>query len=620
VCGIYGVATPRNLSDVATRFDRLGSLLCHRGPDGKGEWAEKQRLAVNIWLGHHRLAINDLDSRATQPLRSEAGSSIVVNGEIYNSSALRGELADKFKFKTNSDSEVALAVLEIYGQQGISKLDGMFAFAFVPANGAELWLGRDRLGIKPLYFSREMDNFWFSSEAQPLAKTLNKPLDDVALEEWSVYQFVVSDRSMFEGVFPVPAGHLVILKNGRTQHKKYWNFDDFLPSNSGHDDNAVNSDNQIKKLLSAAVNSHLLSDVEIVTLTSGGIDSSLVSALASKNGVRKAFVGRYDFEGFDESSYAQSVAEQSNLNLSIVTIDEQMYFDELDRVSSHIDYPSAGPGSIGQSLVAKEISKVAKVVLSGTGGDELFLGYVRDRFPLLAAGIIDASHGKDSELWACISGDISNFSGYSQMLGNFVEGRGFQSPLLGFLRTVTRSTHDGIFRIASDSFSRIESELLTKIAPNGASTVSDVHESLLRYEMKHFLPSLLHIEDRISMAHGLESRVPLLDTSFVEFTLGLPLNLRIGGNRPKDVLRRISKPLLPQSVLNRQDKMGFPVPLHNWARKKSFKRVEETYEILSSSDLPIINKRNLVSPSHLVAGTGRELWGAITLGAWLKTL
>ncbi len=614
------MATPQSLSDLATRFDKLGSLLCHRGPDGKGVWAAKDKLEVNIWLGHHRLAINDLDPRANQPLRSDSGASIIVNGEIYNSTSLRNQLKDKFDFKTNSDSEVALAVLQIFGQQGISKLDGMFAFAYVPPSGTEIWLGRDRLGIKPLYYSREMENFWFSSEAQPLAKTLNKSLDQVALEEWSVYQFIVSERSMFEGVFPVPAGHLVVFKDGRIKQKRYWNFDDFLPSNSGRDDRKLNSDQQIKELLSDAVGSHLLSDVEIVTLTSGGMDSSIVSALASEKGVRKAFVGRYDSDGFDESSYAQSVADQSNLDLSVITIDAQMYFDELDHVSGHIDYPSAGPGSIGQSVVAREISKVAKVVLSGTGGDELFLGYVRDRLPLLSSGIIDASHGRNSEFWACISGNISNFSGYSQMLGNFVKGRGFQSPLHGFLHTITRSSDDGIFKIPNESFSRIESELLTKIAPNGASTVLDIHESLLRYEMKHFLPSLLHVEDRISMAHGLESRVPLLDTRFVEYTLGLPLNLRIGGSRPKDILRRVSESLLPQNVLDRQDKMGFPVPLQDWARKTSFEKIEETYEVLYSSDLSIINKRNLVSPSQLVAGTGRELWGAITLGAWLKTL
>lgn len=614
------MATPQNLSDLATRFDKLGSLLCHRGPDGKGVWAPKDRLEVNIWLGHHRLAINDLDPRANQPLRSDSGASIIVNGEIYNSTSLRIQLKDKFDFKTNSDSEVALAVLQIFGQQGISKLDGMFAFAYVPPSGTEIWLGRDRLGIKPLYYSREMENFWFSSEAQPLAKTLNKSLDQVALEEWSVYQFIVSERSMFEGVFPVPAGHLVVFKDGRIQQKRYWNFDDFLPSNSGRDDKNLNSDQQIKELLSDAVGSHLLSDVEIVTLTSGGMDSSIVSALASERGVRRAFVGRYDSDGFDESSYAQSVADQSNLDLSVITIDAQMYFDELDHVSGHIDYPSAGPGSIGQSVVAREISKVAKVVLSGTGGDELFLGYVRDRLPLLSSGIIDASHGRNSEFWSYISGNISNFSGYSQMLGNFVKGRGFQSPLHGFLHTITRSSDDGIFKIPNESFSRIESELLTKIAPNGASTVLDIHESLLRYEMKHFLPSLLHVEDRISMAHGLESRVPLLDTRFVEYTLGLPLNLRIGGSRPKDILRRVSESLLPQNVLDRQDKMGFPVPLQDWARKTSFEKIEETYEVLYSSDLSIINKRNLVSPSQLVAGTGRELWGAITLGAWLKTL
>jgi asparagine synthase (glutamine-hydrolysing) len=620
VCGIYGVATSLKPSDVAIRFDFLSKLLCHRGPDGMGESVPAEFSKLNIRLGHHRLAINDLDPRANQPLISENGSSIIVNGEIYNSVELRNELKNRFNFRTNSDSEVALAVLELYGQQGVSKLDGMFAFAFVPSSGNEVWLGRDRLGIKPLYYSRDLDSFWFSSEAQPLAKTLSKSVDQIALEEWSIFQFIVSDRSMFENVLPVPPGNLVIFREGRIQHKRYWNFDDFLPSNSNFDCDPDLLDSKLAELLSQAVNSHLLSDVEIVTLTSGGMDSSIISALAAEISVRRAFVGRYEQSGYDESDYAQSVADKSHLDLSLISITPQMYFDELNLVSQHMDYPTAGPGAIGQSVVAREISKSAKVVLSGTGGDELFLGYVRDRFPLLSAGIIDASLGKFSNDWTSVSGNISNFSGYNPMLVNFVEGKGFQSPLLGFLHTITRSSDEGIFRIPMENYSRIHSELLTKIAPNGASGISEIHEALLRYEMKHFLPSLLHVEDRISMAHGLESRVPLLDTKFVEFTLGLPLNLRIGGSRPKDVLRRIGKKLLPEKVLHRPDKMGFPVPLNDWVRAQAFNQAEETFEILNSSNLSILNKRNLVSPHQLVTGSGRELWGAITLGAWLKTL
>ena len=620
MCGIYGVASGYELAESQKEFNVVSAHLCHRGPDGSGDWISKYSSGIRIKLGHHRLAVNDLDSRASQPLISDSGSAIIVNGEIYNSDELRHELESSFNFKTNSDSEVALAVLDIYGQQGVSKLNGMFAFAYVPKNGGEVWLGRDRLGIKPLYYSRDSANFWFSSEAHALAKALNRSIDEVALEEWSLYQFIVSDRSMFDNILPVPSGHLVIYKDERIQHKRYWNFDDFLPSNSREilDSEAVFE--QTSQLLLNSVQSHLLSDVEIVTLTSGGMDSSLVSAIAAQFGVKQAFVGRYDGKEYDETEFAKMVASQSGLDLKVISIDSAAYFNELDAISSRIDFPTAGPGAIGQSIIAREISKVAKVVLSGTGGDELFLGYVRDRFPLIAAGIIDASLGRKTNLWSSVSGNMESFSGYNQMLKGFAEGRGFQSPLSGFLNTVMRTSEGGIFQISKDNSTRIESELLAKIAPNGAQTMGDIHEALLRFELKLFLPSLLHVEDRITMAHGLESRVPLLDTAFVEYVLGLPLNLRIGGQRPKDILRHISADWLPKPVLNRKDKMGFPVPLQDWIRGRAFDRAEEAFETLSASNLAIVNKRNLISPNHLVAGTPREVWAAITLSSWLKTI
>jgi asparagine synthase (glutamine-hydrolysing) len=500
----------------------------------------------------------------------------------------------------------------------MSMVDGMFAFAYIPESEDALWLGRDRLGIKPLYWSKESDGIWFSSEAKPLAQALGKQIDEHGFAEWSIFQFQVSDRTFYQDIRSVKPGTVLTISNGNIKTRTYWNLEDHLPSQKLNEIDQKSAVNSLRDILSSSISSHLLSDVPIATLTSGGMDSSWVSSLASKNRVKEAFIGRYPESGFDESEFAKKVAEMSGLNLNIIDIDSHLFFEGLKVFGRHMDFPGAGPGAIGQFLVAQIVAKDFRVVLSGTGGDELFLGYTRDRFPLIAMGLIEASKGSGNK-WNEIAGDISGLAGYHQMYAKFSKFNGFVSPIEGFIGITQRSDLDsGLFNIRREVQDAVTSELVSFIAPTGVDNLSELHNSLLRYEVGKFLPSLLQVEDRVTMACGLESRVPLLSTEMLEFMLSLPLGIRMSGTRPKDLMRAASANDLPAAVLERKGKMGFPVPLDKWAKNDGNSEITRLISQLRERQLPYIRNELLDNILRNPDLGNRNLWASLTLSTWLN--
>jgi asparagine synthase (glutamine-hydrolysing) len=617
MCGVAGVVSKQITLETRNTFQRAFDLLKHRGPQGPNslEYSFPGSSSQNFIFGHHRLAICDLSERANQPLTSKNGSILIINGEIYNAEKLREQLKNQYEFVTTSDSEVALAVLEIFGISGISKLDGMFAFAFYPAGDSSIWLGRDRLGIKPLYFVRNQGDVWFSSEAKPLAKALGRGLDEVGIAEWVQYQFQVSQRTFFNDVLSVPPGHLLTIKDGIIKSRQYWNVEDHLSSNNGKRTSIKNASNDLHDLLHASVSRHLMSDVEVATIASGGMDSSSVSVLAAKLGVKRAFVGRYQETGYDEADFAREVANYAHLELDVVDLSEDKFFCALQQVASSLDYPTAGPGSVGQYLVAQEVAKTHRVVLAGTGGDELFLGYTRDQFPLWAAGENKASRGVAKIMMP------PNAQGYEVLFNRFIQGGGWESPIAGFMATLERSSSEkSLLTIPKHRQTATSSELRAFISPSGGESLTEIHDSLLRYEVLKFLPSLLQVEDRVTMAHGLESRVPLLDLEIVEFMLSLPVTVRMAGDRPKDLLRMAMAGDLPQPVLDRRDKMGFPVPFMVWSKTSKTNYVRDLLNSLGERNIPGVQMNPQYrdrSESHLDA---REIWGGLIMESWLRSL
>jgi asparagine synthase (glutamine-hydrolysing) len=344
------------------------------------------------------------------------------------------------------------------------------------------------------------------------------------------------------------------------------------------------------------------------------MDSSSVSALAA-SGVKAAFMGRYLEDGYDESEYARAVTRNANLDLQVIDISLEDFFGALPLVASSLDYPVAGPGAVGQFLVSKVIAKSHRVVLAGTGGDELFLGYMRDRFPLWASQKLANGEVIDAKKIP------ENAKGYEELFNKFVIGGGATSPISGFLASISRSSgSNSLFLIPKHRNNAIEAELRAFISPSGGESPIEVHDSLLRYEIARFLPSLLQVEDRMSMAHGLESRVPLLDLALVEFVLSLPMHLRISGASPKDILRNAMSDLLPAEVVNRKDKMGFPVPIISWLKRDKSGQVEDLLNSLAGRELTgvSINLKNITKfQTHIDA---RELWGGLLLESWLRSL
>jgi len=617
VCGISGVVSSALTPETRRKFEIAFDCLKHRGPQGSQKIEHKFPTSSfgNLLLGHHRLAIVDLNERANQPLFSKKGSILVINGEIYNAEILREQLRNRYEFVTTSDSEVALATLEVFGLSGVSKLDGMFAFAFYPAGESSVWLGRDRIGIKPLYFTRQQDDVWFSSEAKPLAKALNRGLDEVGISEWVQYQFQVSQRTFFNEIYSVPPGHVLTIKDGLIKSRQYWNLEDHLSSNNRRKISTEEAINTLRELISRSVNRHLMSDVEVATITSGGMDSSSVSVLAAKHGVKQAFIGRYLESGYDETNYARFVAEHSKLDLNIIDISQNDFFEALQQVASALDYPTAGPGSVGQYLVAREVAKTHRVVLAGTGGDELFLGYTRDRFPLWAAKERVNSRSLSSATMP------KGLQGYEAVFEKFVSSGGWGSPISGFMATLERgNSDDALLSITKQRKVAVTAELRAFISPTGGENVNEIHDSLLRYEVLRFLPSLLQVEDRMTMAHGLESRVPLLDLELMEFLLALPVSIRMSGDNPKDLLRMAMAEELPRQVIEREDKKGFPVPFISWSRTSQDDHVQTLISSLKEREIPglsVNSRERHSSESHIEA---RELWGGLVLESWLRSL
>jgi asparagine synthase (glutamine-hydrolysing) len=617
MCGISGFLGEHETSGTSKKFESLFSRLKHRGPNGSTIWKSEDYLSPFVMLGHHRLAINDLDERANQPLIGKSGSRLIVNGEIYNSPELRQELIH-YKFKTSSDSESLLAVLDTYGLEGITKVQGMFAFAYIPETGDALWLGRDRLGIKPLYWCKEMEGIWFSSEAKPLAQALGKQIDEYGLSEWGIYQFQISEKTFYRDILSVKPGTVLVITNQSITSRVYWSLEDHLPSQKQIQIDPIDAEKILGDKFNASINSHLLSDVPIATLTSGGMDSSWVSSLAAKRSVREAYIGRYPEAGFDESHFALAVAEKSNLRLNCIDITGSDFFQGLKEFGRYMDFPGAGPGAVGQFLVSKSVARDFRVVLSGTGGDELFLGYTRDRFPLIAMGLIEASKGMKNN-WGEIAGDITSLGGYGPMYTKFAKFDGFISPLEGFLAVARRTdSKSGILKIHPEIRDSITSDLFKYLAPDHVDSMDKLHDSLLRFEIGRFLPSLLQVEDRVTMACGLESRVPMLGTDVLEFMISLPLNVRLSGSRPKDLMRAAAINDLPNLILSRKDKMGFPVPLDSWSRSEGKEEVFKLVSQLRERNLPFIHNELLDEILQNPGLGNRNLWACLTISTWLN--
>jgi asparagine synthase (glutamine-hydrolysing) len=373
VCGICGAINLRGepIPDLERRLGVMNDLIEHRGPDDDGLWMHERG---HVGFGHRRLAIIDPTPAGHQPMRDDAGRWITYNGEVYNYPELRLELGGRFR--TGCDTEVVLRAHERWGAESLQRLRGMFAYALWDEVEQELLCARDRFGIKPFYYAQVGDVLYFASEAKallPFLASIETDLD--GLKDYLAFQFCLAGKTLFAGVRELLPGHRLRIRNGAAEPERYWEV--YYDLDWEH--TAKYFEERTEELLAESVKLHLRSDVPVASYLSGGLDSSAVASLASRTtpGL-KAFTGRFpEDERYDESRYAQALADERGLDLRLVDIGAGDFLDNIEHVIYHLDHPVAGPGSFPQFMVSQAASRDAKVILGGQGGDEIFGGYTR---------------------------------------------------------------------------------------------------------------------------------------------------------------------------------------------------------------------------------------------------
>lgn len=624
MCGVAGVVAlkgslSRTRRIYQTVFDRF---LSHRGPDGRGVWRNPDD---QVFLAHYRLAIIDVSPAADQPMANSHGVVITYNGEIYNYRELR-EAAQQwgYGFRTASDTESILATYEKNGVDALSKLRGMFAFALWDESNKKLLLARDRFGIKPLYYCIVEGEMLFASEMKALLPFLPAITTNTsALAEYLTFQYMISSQTMFEGIYEVPPGHYVVVQNGAVTTTRYWDISydvDFGKS-------VIDFETELRGLVNDSVAMHLVSDVEVGAYVSGGIDSSLIYALASdQSGAGlKAFHGRFPgHDGFDESRYAYDVVEARQGSLKVRDISAQNFIDNIVKVIYYLDQPMAGPGSFPQFMVSELASKHVKVVLGGQGGDEIFGGYARyliAYFEQCIKAAIDGNY-KNGNFVVTIESVIPNLgvlNEYKPLIQEFWRD-GLFGPLdQRFLRLIDRS-HD--MRDEVD-WKQLDTTAVYgrfyEIFNNRNNVAKESYlDSMTHFEFKTLLPALLHVEDRMSMAHGLESRVPFLDHPLVEFAATVPADVKFKDGRLKHLLRSTFGNDVPKSVMNRHDKLGFPVPLSTWFSGEIKDFFFDTIASMESKNRPGLNPDAIRKNFESTGKFSRKTWALTSLELWFQ--
>ena len=581
MCGIAGIVEFGKDAHIDSAVLRsMCDVITHRGPDDDGFFIQG-----GVGLGMRRLSIIDL-STGNQPISNEDGSSwIVFNGEIYNHKALREQLVSRgHRYRTQSDTETIVHLYEEYGRDCVQHLRGMFAFAIWDGKRKSLFIARDRLGIKPLYYRLTAQNFIFGSEIKVLLTYpgISREFNRAALPEFLAFGYLSGDETFYNGVRKLMPGHrMEIDEHGNLQVDQYWD----LPQTS---EDTIRDEHYYvetyRELLEEAVNSHLMSDVPLGVFLSGGLDSSAVAALMTK--IRRepveTFSVGYPEATYSELPYARTVAQHLNSLHREVFVSRQDFFGALPKLIWHEDEPIVWPSSVSLFFVAQLARERVKVVLTGEGSDETLGGYSRYAFTLknlafdrVYRGLVPSgirrhlrdlianstaigatarrklSHtflGLDGESWASFYFD-NFFSAFNQK---------DQGDLL------TDEFHDAIasgcaYRSVLGFWNRSSGELLQR---------------LLYTDIKTYLVELLMKQDNMSMAASIESRVPFLDHALVEWATRVPASIQIRRGAGKQILKKAVENLLPHSIIYRP-KLGFPTPWSGWLAGAQLDSIEQ---------------------------------------------
>ncbi len=618
MCGIGGIFSfsDKPISGLPHQLDVMNHIQQHRGPDDHSFWIHPNH---HLGFAHQRLSIIDLEN-GRQPMSDALGHTVCYNGEIYNYLELKQECAD-YPFQTTSDTEVILAAYYKWGERCVDHFRGMFAFALWDENKQRLFCARDRFGIKPFYYARVGSKLFFASEMKtllPFLPDLETDLD--ALSDYLAFQFCLGEQTLFKGVQQLMPAHTLTIQRGSLAVRKYWEVHYTLD----FDHTPKYFHEKLHGLLSDSVALHTRSDVPIGAYISGGVDSAIVASLAAEKGARLvSFNGRFcEGNHYDESGYARAQAKKIGISLFETVMTSADFVDTIDKVIYHLDQPVAGPGSFAQYHVSRLAAEKCKVVLGGQGGDEIFGGYTRyliAYFEQCIKAAIDGNskNGRFIVTYESIIPQLCALKNYKPLLKEFWKEGLFDSLDKRYFRLIYRgkTLSDEInwdqLPGGHDPFKRFQN-----IFHANNVDKESYFDSMTHFDFKTLLPALLHVEDRMGMAHGLESRVPLVDHRVVEFAATMPSNIKFENGKMKRVLLEAMNREICQEIRSRDDKMGFPVPLTEWAQGELKDFIHDIFRSERVKQRPYMNQKALLRNLNNEGQFGRKLWGLLSLELW----
>lgn len=617
MCGIAGIYGLENMPDADRLVEKMLNKMRHRGPDADGVW-----LGENVVLGHRRLAIIDLSTASNQPFISFDGRySLVFNGEIYNFQEIKNQIGNQYPFQTKSDTEVILAAFSIWGIQCLQRFNGMFAFAIWDHHEGRLWLARDRMGIKPLYYYQEGTTLVFASEIRSILETgiVERKMRRASMIEFLRYQTVHSPNTLIKGIKMLMPGTYLSIADNITETKEYWK-----PWGKLHfDQDPIKIHKNIRERLLASVERRLIADVPVGAFLSGGIDSSLLVGLMSQSLGKKVdtFNVNFDDGEYSEAKFAAQVAQKFGTNHHEIKLKPEDFLQSLPNALNAIDHPSGdGPNTW---IVSNETKKMGiSVAISGLGGDELFAGYdLFKKIPYIAENNWLVSFPKFMRAAAGNALILKNNTMASHKTKEILTEDYFDLPhLYPIFRKIFQDKHlkkllfDG--KITKNELQALIDELELYDEFQILPTLSRISVVEMASYMQNIL---LRDTDQMSMAHALEVRVPFLDHELIEYVMQVPDSVKYP-HSPKKLLIDSFADLLPKEIVDRK-KMGFVLPWDLWMRNELKEFCESRLKFLQhheSMSAPAIDRiwKDFLKGSKVI--TWSRIWHMVTLADWMQ--
>ncbi len=600
MCGIYGTTLPYSNELVSRKMDRIN----FRGPDHTAI-----RRYDEVLFAHNRLAIIDLDPRSNQPF-TYFHLHIVFNGEIYNYRDIKKDLERRhYQFTTNSDTEVICAAYLEYGADCLKHFNGMFAFVIYDSSRKELFGARDRFGKKPFYYMHSAGSFEFASQSSQISVGKDLSIDNTAIAEYLIWNYIPEPRSIYKGVKKLPAAHYFRydLNTSLMQISKFWDLD--FKWDKQFKGTYRDAKDTLADLINDAVKIRLFADVPLGVFLSGGIDSSLVLSVAAKQVKHlKTFSIKFNESGFDESLYAEKVAKYLNTDHHTIECNYNEGIDLIENLTNYYDEPFADSSAIPSMLLSKYTKRHVTVALSGDAGDEAFLGYARYEWIKKAQWIFKLPLSIRKNLAALISRSSNN---RYKLIAN-----GISLPRIEHLYLKVLGSLEDVWIL--DSELAIDSQHVQQLINSPKPLLERVSD----FDIKTYLNGDINTKiDRASMAFSLESRSPLMDYRIIEFSRTLPVHFKYQPNNQKRILKELLFEHLPSNYFDRP-KSGFTMPFKDWFRSELKGYVLDKLTKRELEKIPGINVDRTLAliNEHMTGRFNRypEIWKLLVLSQWIN--